>query len=264
MIFVLAGCSLVAAPATPTPVPTNTPVPTETPLPTSTPTQVPTATSTITPLPSPTPTATPNLTATAAVASTQTAEAGIADFKASLSKAAITVDTGSLGWIQQDPVLIDLDGAGDEQNTPFAEKLDASDFIIQTDVTWTAPGIIICGFTFRSEPNFKQGLQYRTSFLHFSGLPGWDIELWNYGQFQRNITEQIRFSSAIKQDSGAVNNYILTAVAGKFTVYINNQRNGSFYDYSNTSSSGYFAFYSWIESGKGSCKYENTRIWLLK
>jgi hypothetical protein len=264
LVLILTACSLLQAPATPTPVPTNTPQPTETPLPTSTSTPVPTPTNTATPIPSPTSTATPNLTATAAVLSTQTAEAMVADFKAALSKVNVTVDKGQMGWIQQGSYELSLQGANFSAYQPFAEDLKASDFIMKTDITWTAPGVILCGWIFRSETNFEQGQQLKIQFLLFSGLPGWDIELWNHGNFTRNITEQIRFSSALKQGSGSVNSYILLAEGNKFTVYINNERSGSFYDYSNTIKDGYFAFLGNIESGTGSCKYENTQIWLLK
>jgi hypothetical protein len=272
--IILSACSLVQAPATPTlvptplptdtPVPTNTPLPTNTPIPTSTNTPVPTPTNTATPVPSPTSTATPNRTATAAVLSTQTAEAVASDFKANLTKLGITVDKGQLGWVQDDTIEINLDTAGQGRYQPFAEDLNASDFIIKTDVTWTAVDYIWCGWDFRSEPNFSQGQQYTFWFVNYSGLPGWDIELYNKGRFERNITEKLRWASALKQENGSTNAFIILAEGNKFTVYINGQRIGSFFDFAKTRSEGYFAFTAYQESGRGSCTYDNTLVWLLK
>jgi len=264
LVLTLTACSLVAAPATPTPLPTDTPQPTNTPLPTDTATPLPTATSTATLVPSPTFTATPNLTATAAVMATQNAAAAIEAFKAELAKANVTVDKGSLLWVQQDSIQVALKGAGDSRYQPFAEDVSASDFIMTTDITWTAPGLIICGWMFRSQPNLVKGDSYYINFLLYSGLPGWDIELFKSGQFVRNITEQIRFNSALNQAHASMNHYILIADGNKFTVYMNGVRAGSYYDYSTTLTEGLFALTGSIESGEGSCQMDNTRIWSLK
>ena len=256
-VLILAACSTIGqAPATQTSIPSVTPLPTNTPVPTATSTPVPSATSTSTPMPSPTLTATPDMTGTEAVKNTQTAAAIVNAFKSDLSKVDVTIDKGHMGWTQQDSVVIPLKGKNDSKYQPFAEDLKASDFVITTDMIWTAPGIIICGWIFRSEPNFAVGQQYMMNFLHFSGLPGWDIELWNYGQFQLNISEKVRFASAL-------NHFTMLAEGNKFTLYINEQRIGSFYDYNNTRTDGYFAFEGSIESGEGSCTYENTRVWIL-
>jgi hypothetical protein len=265
MVLILSACSIISPPKpTPTPIPTNTPQPTDTPIPTSTATPVPTSTNTPTLVPSPTSTATPNIAATAAVRNTQTADSITADFKAQMNKVGISVDTGHMGWVQQEPLGIKMDSPGEALYSPFAEDINASDFILKTDVTWNATGILVCGWKFRSESNFELGQQYGFYFLRFSGLPAWDIELWNYGEPERNISEKVRFASALKLENGDVNKFIFVAEDNKFTVYINGERIGSFYDFSKTRSDGYFAIAGNLESGTGSCKYDNTAIWLLK
>jgi hypothetical protein len=262
------SCGTLMAKATPTPEPTNTstPVPTDTPKPTSTATPVPTNTPapTNTPTEAPTSTATPDLAATAAVIETQTAESVTTNFKTKVDKVGINLDKGHMGWIQSKADEITLDSPNQSVYHPFAENLKASDFIMSTDVTWNATGVLVCGWMFRSESNFEQGKHYEYAFLRISGLPAWDIEFWNYGKFEKNVTDKIRFASALNLENGATNHFILVVEGNKFTVYINEQRIGTFYDFSSAISEGYFAFNANQESGRGSCKYENTQIWVLK
>ena len=68
----------------------------------------------------------------------------------------------------------------------------------------------------------------------------------------------------MKLENGTTNGYILVAEGEKFTVYINDQRIGSFFDFNKTRSEGYFAFTAYQESGRGSCTFDNTVVWLLK
>ena len=54
------------------------------------------------------------------------------------------------------------------------DDLIGRNFILKSDVTWEASGIIICGVIFRSEPNLEQGKQYQLNYLRLSGLlPTW-------------------------------------------------------------------------------------------
>jgi hypothetical protein len=268
MVLSVMSCGTLLEQPTATPVPeptsTATPVPTATPKPTDTPVPTQTPVPTNTPTTAPTSTATPDIAATAAVMATQTAESITANFKTQLAKLNITADKGHMGWVQTKADEIKLDSPQQYVNNPFAGDISASDFIMSTDITWNATGVLICGWMFRSDANFDQGDHYEFNFQRISGLPAWDIELWKKGAFEKNVTDKIRFASALKMENGATNHFVLVAEGNKFTVYINDERIGSFYDFSNGKSEGYFAIFGYQESGQGSCKYENTQVWVLK
>ena len=252
-----ATATQVVVPTNPPPTFTYTVAPSDTPLPTNTP--VPTDTAT----PLPTDTATPDLQATQAFESTQAAEKFTEDVKAQLAEFGFPTDVGYLGWAQTEPEAIELNTFGDFFYTPFAEDLVASDFILRTDITWETEGLVLCGLIFRSEPNYETGAQYNFVYLRISGLPAWDIEYYDNGQFVSNITD-IKFSSAINMENGATNNLTLAAEGNKFTLYVNNERLGSFYDWSTLRTDGKFAFQGSQEKGPSTCTFNNTWIWMLK
>lgn len=250
-----------AVPPTATLVPTNTPEPTNTLTPTATNTPAPTNT----PIPTATNTSTPtqDLTATAAVESTKAADAAIADFKTELDKVGLKADTGNMAWSSADPVEVTLDKPGVFWYQPLGKDISVSDFIIKTDITWNATGILVCGLMFRSESNFEKGKQYLFEYLRISGLPAWDIVFLNNGYFVRNITNE-KFADAIKLDNDATNTFIIAAEGDKFTVFANDKRLGTFYDYTKSAMEGYIALYGSQESGQSTCTATNTTIWALK
>jgi len=241
--------------ATPLPTATDTPTPTDTPVPTETPT--PTATFTLTPTP------TKDRTATAVAEVTQEAEAMISELKGVLEKIEYPTDNGSLGWYQTEPLFLHMDEYGQAFYQEFAEDLVVSDFVIQTEVTWEASGLIVCGFMFRSEPDFARGAQYQFKFLRFSGLPAWAIEYSDNGEFQFSVTD-VRFANAIDLANGATNKFLIIAEGNKFTVYVNDTRLGTFYDDAKKLSKGRFAFTSSQDTGESTCTFENTWVWVLK
>jgi len=243
-----------AASATPaptaTPEPTATPSPTETPLPTDTP--VPTAT------------ATPDLKATAAVEATQTAQAALELVQKDLELLGYSTDTGSLGWLQSDPERIRLTGYNQRNYTPFADELEASDFVLKTDITWESTGgLALCGFMFRAEPDFERGGQYIMKTLRLSGLPAWAIMYAEFGLIKRNISDVLT-AEAIDQDNGGTNTYLLAVEGEKFVLYINGTRIGQFFDYGKNRTEGLFAFFGQQESGETTCTFSNSWVWLLK
>jgi hypothetical protein len=61
-----------------------------------------------------------------------------------------------------------------------------------------------------------------------------------------------------------VNDYLIVAEGEKFTVYINDLRIGQFFDYAKTRAKGLFAFLAWQESGRSSCEYKDSWVWLLE
>jgi hypothetical protein len=249
ILLIFSACSTLTAqqPATSTPEPTNTVAPTATALPTHTPTAVPTST--------------PNQTATAAVQATETSASVLKELDAVLGDSDIAYDQGHLAWEQAKKMNVILSGP----STDYLEvdgDLTAANFILKSDVTWEASGIIVCGFTFRSESSFERGKQYKLMYLRLSGLPAWEIDVFEFGRF-KNSPSGTKFSDAIDQGNHATNQILLVAQDEQFTVYINGARQGRYFDNSKQRSDGFFAFEGSQESGKGSCEFENSWIWSL-
>lgn len=267
VMFMIVGCGGAGQPAavttqetiptSPAPTTTFTPEPTETPVPTNTP--IPTDTAT----PPPTDTATPDLAATQAFEATRIADQLAMDIKAQLAEYNLPSDVGHLGWAQTNPETISMETYGDYFYSPFAEDLVASDFVLSTDITWETEGLVMCGLMFRSEQNFETGAQYSFLYLRISGLPAWAIEYFKNGEFVNTVSD-IKFSSAIDMENGATNNLILAAEGNKFTLIINGERVGSFYDWSSRRMDGRFAFQGQQETGPSTCQFNNTWVWMLK
>ncbi len=249
LVVLLSACSnLAAQPATSTPAPTNTIPPTFTPLPSETPTPVPTST--------------PNVTATAAAKATETSSAVVDELDKLLGDTDIPYQQGHLAWKQKEPISVTLSGPSWDY-AEIDKNLMASNFILKSEITWQATGIIICGLTFRSEADLEKGRQYRFAYLRLSGLPAWDIELHDFGRF-KNTPTKIQYSGAIDQGNGAKNQVVLIAQDEKFTLFINGDSQGRYFDYSKQRMDGVFAFNGSQDSGKGSCKFENSWIWILE
>lgn len=241
---------------TPTEEPSPTAIPTDTPSPTSTP--APTAT------PEPTSTPTPDLEATAAFEATQQAEEDLEAITSELEMIGYQPESGHVGWVQEETQLAYVDSYYGYVYLPFADDLLAENFILKTDVTWASTsGLSSCGFFFRSEPNFEKGEQYEFLAYRLSGLPMWQIMYLKEGKYEKDITGVVT-ASAIDQEQNSTNTYYLIAEEGKFTVYINDIRIGSYYDYAITRSEGYFAYEAYQESGETSCYFDNTWIWVLE
>lgn len=249
LLILLSACGNLKAPELPTstPVPTNTLAPTFTSVPTDTPTPVPTST--------------PDKTATAAVQATETSSSVLDELDALLGDADIPYEQGHLAWTQAKPIDVNLSGPAWDY-AEIDKDLTASNFILKSDITWEATGIIICGFVFRSEHNIEKGQHYQFSYLRLSGLPAWDIEMFEFGR-TKNVPTKIQYSNAIDQGNGATNEVVLIAQEEQFTLYINRARQGRYFDYSKQRMDGSFAFHADQDSGRGSCKFENSWIWVL-
>jgi hypothetical protein len=246
-LILLTACSSIpglGATATPSPEPTLTftPAPTET--------------------PTPVPTATRDVIATIEAQKTQAA----GDVLTELDKLKLDTDieyrNGELIWLGDEAEGVELSGP-DGRYTPIDEKLTSSNFILKSDVTWQATGIIVCGVIFRSEPDLREGKQYQFLFLRYSGLPAWAVEFHDFGYFKNSPTS-VKYSSAVNQKNGSTNQVVLVAQDEKFTIYINGVRQGRFFDNSKQRMDGNFAFLGYQDSGEGSCKFENSWIWELK
>lgn len=250
ILILLNACSAfpALAPATATPNSTLTFTPTFTPSPTNTPTL--------------TPTSTPDTTSTAAAQATETSDAVLAELDKIIEEDKLAYQDGHLAWKQVKPIDVTLSGPGVDY-VEIDKDLTAGNFILKTDVTWEASGIILCGVIFRSEPIITTGKQYHLVYLRLSGLPAWDIEFFENGRFKNSPTKT-QFSNAIDQSNGGTNQLVLIAQEEQFTVYINRARQGRFFDYSKQSMDGVLAFKGEQDSGKGSCKFKNSWLWVLK
>ena len=247
--FLLISCGgLGAASPTDTAVlPTDTPVPTSTPLPTDTPTPVPTST--------------PDATATAEAQATASAASVLDELDKLLGESDVPYKDGHLAWQQPETIAINMAGPANVFQELDSE-LTAGNFVLKSDVTWTASGLIFCGVIFRSEPDIARGKHYQFLYLRLSGAPGWAIEFHNFGRFQ-NSPSGVKFSDALDLDNGATNQFILIAIDNEFTLFINNTRQGRYFDNSSQRSEGMFAFIALQDSGQGSCEFNNSWVWSL-
>lgn len=250
LLVLLQACSALPAsePITPTPEPTSTPEPTPTPLPTDTPTPVPTATA--------------DAAATAAAQATVISDSVLSELSKLLVDTDIPYEDGHLAWKQGKPLRVSLTGP-DWDYVEVDDDLIGRNFILKSDVTWEASGIIVCGVVFRSEPNLEEGRQYQFAYLRLSGLPAWEIGVYEFGRFKNSPT-RTKFSDAIDQGNGAVNQVVLVAQEEQFTLFINGVRQGRFFDYSKQRMEGLFAFNGWQDSGEGTCDFENSWVWSLE
>ena len=250
LLVVSQACSL--APATvqpsPTPAPTNTPQPTVTPVPTNTATSEPTST--------------PNKTATAAAQSTAAAQTVLAELDKLLGNTDIPYKDGRLQWQQGKPLMVSLKGPSSDY-VEIDKNLVGNNFILKSDVTWEASGILICSAIFRSEPNLEKGKQYRFAALRFSGLPAWEIGVFEFNRLKSKISKT-QFSDSIDLKNGATNHLVLVAQDGQFDIYVNDVHQGRYYDTSNQLTEGNFAFRGDQDSGEGTCNFQNSWVWALE
>lgn len=260
--YVAETAAAVAAAASLTPAPTESPIPTDTELPTETPTSTPTDT----PAPTSTATATetPDAAATKAAAATQQAASLLPKIEPVLEQYNLFTDSGSIGWVQEKPVELYIDTYGtliSDNLTPPNQEF--SDFVLSVDVTWSSKsGLAGCGLIFLADKKLDYGEQYRFYTMRFSGLPAWDVEFFNYDEFKYSVTGGIRFNNAINLLDDSTNNYVLIHKDRVLTIYANGTRLG-IADITSRSK-GIIGIFSYQESGKTSCVFENTWVWALK
>ena len=227
--------------------------PTETPQPTST------------PLPADTSIPRPTVTPFFALTSTVEALSVMSELDVDVGmNSAFAYNEGHLAWKQTEPITINMSGpqtSGVLQ--AIAEDVDPTNFIFKSKVTWNASGILICGLTFRSEPDIERGKQYQFYFYRLSGLPAYSIDVFDSGRYKNTISD-IKFSDGINSENDASNEFVLVAQNNQFTVYINGKQQGQFYDSSKQRENGFLAFLAWQDSGKGSCTFENSWIWIIE
>lgn len=232
------------------------------PSPTLTLTTFPTGTPTTTSTPTVTASMTPDKTATAQFVEVQRLDVARDSIQQTMNRIDLKLEEGQVGWAQEFPMAIELSEYDQVVYTDIAEGLIAEDFILKTDITWESTGgFAVCGFVFRLD--FDEVDYYQYGMLRLSGLPAWSIMGYDDGIGQYDISG-VRTSGAIDQAQGSTNQVLLIAKEGRFTLYINDQRIGNFYDHSKRFRDGGFAFVARQESGVTTCTYDSTWIWLLE
>lgn len=206
-------------------------------------------------------------TATPNVALTTTVEAFNVLFELDVqvgTNSAFRYEEGQLAWKQNEPITIHMTGPQKDLGIFHAldKSIHATNFIFKSDVTWNAVGVLICGLAFRTEENLDRGKQYQFYFYRLSGLPAYKIDVYDLGRFKNTITD-VKFSDQINVDNESTNQFVLAAQDEQFTIYINGKRQGDFYDSSKQRSDGLLAFLAWQDSGKGSCTFKNSWVWVL-
>ncbi len=230
--------------------PTETPVPpTETPEPTLTPTE------TFTP--------TPDLVATANYESTQAAAAMLEKVYGVLDEIGYSTDSGRLIWSSADMVDLRINTYNTYDWWQIDDGKDFADFILHADITWeSTSGLAICGFVVRGGENLTQEKYYLFQTIRLSGLPSWDVELWEYNKWVSTVSGTIRSAPVIDQDNGATNEFILVADGSTMVIHANGSKLGSVPITS--ISEGTVAYYAWSESGETSCAFSNAWLWSLE
>lgn len=171
---------------------------------------------------------------------------------------------GHLAWRQTKPVILEMSGPQKDAGIlqAIGDNINAKNFIFKSTVTWNASGILICGLVFRAE-DLNKGQQHQFYFYRLSGLPAYKIDVYDFGRFKNTISD-VRFSEEINSDNDASNEFVLIAQNEQFTVFINGNNDGQFYDESQQRrEDGLVAFLAWQDSGKGSCIFENSWLWIL-
>ena len=146
---------------------------------------------------------------------------------------------------------------------PIDEGTSYKNYVLTFDVNWSSTsGLAGCGVIFHSEQNLEIGEQYQFFTMRLSGLPLWDVELWNYGKWQSTTTGEPKVNSAINLDNGSTNHYVLVVKDDLLTAYANDKRLSNVII--TKLEQGRIAFYAIQESGMTSCIYENAWVWVLE
>lgn len=168
---------------------------------------------------------------------------------------------GYLAWQEIETIEMNMSGPQKDSgiHQVIADEYTPANFIFKSTVRWHSSGALICGLTFRSEPDIEQGKQYQFYFYRLSGLPAYEIDIFEFGRFKNTISD-VKFSEGISYNK---NEFVLIVQNEEFTVVINGKQQGKFYDWSNQRKDGHLAFLAWQDSGKGHCSFEDSWLWVL-
>lgn len=172
-----------------------------------------------------------------------------------------STSSGQLGWRHSGNKTIKIRSGNYRQ---WATKIGNNSFkniVIHFNTTWDTSSLAGCGLIFRSERDLLNRQQYIFDTIRFSGYPGWRVRLFEYIDFQANITGGTRFTDKLDLDNLAKNNFVLVADGTTLIMYINGSRASSVTVF--TRSEGRFAFYAWQQDGSTTCTFEDAWIWEL-
>jgi len=264
LVNLIVAALLLGACGTPTAAPTVVP-PTATATaipPTATHTAIPPTNTPVPPTATPEPTATPDMTATAEGIATATATAAIAQINEELKEYGLTTDGGYLGWMQ-DSMTIKVDTYMEQKQQTNYPDMNIADFVLQADMTWeTSTGLAGCGFVFRSESNLDRGKQYRVYIVRLQNLPLWGLAYFNHGEGTPLTDEIFTSTSALDTSQGSTNRITIIALGNKLSVYANGDQLGPFNH--DKASQGIVAYMAFQESGKTTCTFTDSWLWVLK
>lgn len=231
---------------------TNTPLPTKTSIPTSTPTLPPTAT------------ATPDKAATAAANKTATAVALSEMVKPDLTTYGINPEDGHVAWFNKDSINLEATSYSEEKYYPLNELGKVGDFVLKTNVTWDSTGGLAgCGITFRADEDVKQGGHYSFLMMRLQFQPYWDIEYHKFNEWQATFTVTGKPMSAnqLDDEKNSDNDITLIARGENFDLYFNGEKQRT--STNNKLKDGAVSLLSWQDSGKTTCKYSDTWVWVF-
>ena len=264
LVTLMVGCQTGGQPVetqvqTATSIPKEEPTaaPTDTSLPPPTDTPAPTATATATA------TSTPDLEATAGAEATQAYATVMEKIKPELERVGVSPDEGSLGWLMTEPETITVNTYNTLVYSELDPDLTAADFVIHTDITWDSTGgWAICGIILRADSDLDKGAKYRFQTIRLTGWPSWDVERYEYGEWQATASNLVVNSRSIDQTNGATNQYTVVFRGTKFTIFVNDEKPKTVID--SKLKEGKFAFMNWQDTGETTCTFSDAWVWIIK
>jgi hypothetical protein len=178
-----------------------------------------------------------------------------------LEKLGFDLESGRLIHFSQSKVSLSVDSYMADDHKMILEK-PIQDFIMQADVSWkSSSGLAGCGIVFRAEEDLERGANYQYLMMRLSGAPAWDIQHYNYGQYQYSLLPFTQFTPAIDDRQNAINTITLIVRGDTFKSIINTTKGNDARD--NGLTEGGIALLAWQESGETTCTFNNVWIWRL-
>jgi hypothetical protein len=259
LILLQSACAVGAPAPTATAVPTDTPVPTATATLTPTATATATAAPTLTSTPTRTATATPNRTATAEAKASATLQAQLAQVLPVMAKYKLPTDKGRLVYYATEPYTLE-ETSYRSYTYNFFEEDSYSDFVYHSDISWeSSGGLAGCGLIFRSDGDIDAGEYYFYAIMRLQNAPLWEMDYVKNGVWNPLGHQYV---NAIDDKQGGTNEMIVVANGNNVQAHINGKKMTEI-DY-NKLTKGQFAQLAWQDSGKTSCTFTDSWIWVNK
>jgi len=138
------------------------------------------------------------------------------------------------------------------------------DFVLKTKVAWNSTGGLAgCGVTFRAEDDVKDGAHYHLYLMRLQFMPYWDVEYHKFNKWQSTftITGKPLGTDKLNDDKNSSNVISLVARGKEFTPYFNGEKQRPATHDKLTN--GNVALLAWHDSGKTTCKYSDTWVWVF-